>query len=442
MANPYQGYLDVAAQVKAAGSGTYWVGDIQAGPGIDRYAGWSLIVAYRNPAAPLRDLHIFHGFSNVSGTDTTTIPIGGFLTPAAGTVSSAVGVVAWEGDRGTVGDAMQFGGSGEHHRHHHVRRDTAGKNFFSSGISDSGTPITTRNPSFANNSGCRHRADNATNILANNQTSTNVVLTTSGDTYYPGVITTQIDLFTPAFNPTSKSVLNLSGNDPAQVGDTLRYQVSLTNTGADPADTSVITDVLPPNTSYVPGSLVLATNPGTAANLAMTDAADGDQAEYVAATRTVRFRVGQGAAGATTTGGTIGVNQTVTAQFRVTLNRASAGTTVSNVSNLDYRAHTIGQNYTFVGNQVATPMAAIADLSVTKTSDPASQTAGSTVIYRLTTANAGPNAASGVVLTDTLPAGVVFVSAAPPAGTSCSQSGQTVTCTTSSLASGARSPFR
>ena len=76
-------------------------------------------------------------------------------------------------------------------------------------------------------------------------------------------MTTQIDLFTPAFNPTSKSVLDLSGNNPAKVGDTLRYQVSLTNTGADPADSSVITDVLPPNTTYVPGSLVLETNPGS-----------------------------------------------------------------------------------------------------------------------------------------------------------------------------------
>ena len=63
---PYQGYIDVTTQVKAAGNGTYWVGDIQATAGADRYAGWSLIVAYRNPAAPLRDLRIYHGFSSVS----------------------------------------------------------------------------------------------------------------------------------------------------------------------------------------------------------------------------------------------------------------------------------------------------------------------------------------------------------------------------------------
>ena len=439
--NPYQGYRDVTAIVKAAGNGTYWAADISATTGGDRYAGWSLVVAYRNPAAPLRDLRIYQGFNSVSGTATATIPISGFLTPTSGAVSSAVGVVAWEGDRGFVGDGMQFGGQLAADG---VTPSTTGttlsdatrpaNNFFNSAISDSGTPLTARNPNFPNNFGVDIGRINGTNVLANGQTSTYVQLRTNGDTYYPGIVTTQIDLFTPAFNPISKSVVNLSGNSPAQVGDTLRYQVSLTNTGADPADNSVITDVLPTNTTYVPGSLVLEANPGSAPSLSQTDAADADQAEYLAGSRTVRFRVGQGANG--TSGGTIGVNQTVTIQFRVTLDRPSAGTTVSNVSNLSYLAHTIGKTFTFVGNQVDTPVAGLADLAITKTSNPTTQTAGSNVTYQLTATNNGPNAASNVVLTDNLPAGVTFVSAAPPAGTSCSPSGQVVTCTSSVLANG------
>ena len=125
----------------------------------------------------------------------------------------------------------------------------------------------------------------------------------------------------------------------------------------------------------------------------------------------------------------------ITVRFRVTLDRASAGTTVSNVSNLTYVAHTIGK-YTFIGNQVDTPVAQIADLSVTKTSNPTSQTAGSNVTYQLTVSNAGPNAATNVVLTDTLPAGVTSSRPSPPAGTSCSASGQVVTCTAATLANG------
>jgi uncharacterized repeat protein (TIGR01451 family) len=49
-----------------------------------------------------------------------------------------------------------------------------------------------------------------------------------------------------------------------------------------------------------------------------------------------------------------------------------------------------------------------ADLGVTKTG-PASAVAGDTLRYALTTSNAGPSAAAGVVVADTLPAGFTFV---------------------------------
>ena len=431
---PYQGYIDVTPAVKAAGNGTYWVADIQAGTGFDRYAGWSLIVAYRNPAAPLRDLQIYQGFSTVSGSTPTSIPISGFLTPASGTVSSAVGVVAWEGDRGFVGDGMQFGGTTSTTGTTLSDATRPATNFFNSGISDSGTPLTARNPNYSNNFGVDIGRINGTNVLNNSQTSTYVNLTTNGDTYYPGIVTTQIDLFTPAFNPISKSVVDLSGNSPAQPGDTLRYQVSLTNTGSDPATNSIITDPLPANTTYVPGSLVLETNPGSTPSLSLTDASGDDQGEYVPGSRSVRFRVGQGANA--TAGGTIGVNQTVTVRFRVTLDRASAGTTVPNVANLSYTAFTLNKPFTFIGNEVDTPVSQLADLAIAKTSTPATQTAGSNVTYQLTATNNGPNAATNVVLTDTLPTGVTFSSASPPAGTTCSNSGQVVTCTSAGLANG------
>ncbi|MTD14814.1 DUF11 domain-containing protein [Nakamurella sp. YIM 132087] len=429
--SPYVGHIDVTSLVRAAGNGTYWFADMAANTGTDRYAGWSLIVAYRNPAAPLRDLRIYRGFANVNGsgaTATATIDINGFLTPAAGTVNSAVGVVAWEGDRGFVGDSMEFNGT--------ALSDATrpSNNFFDSAISDAGTDITNRNPNFTNNFGTDIGRINATNVLANSQTSTTVRLTTNGDTYYPTLVTTQIDLYSPAFNPVSKSVTNLSGNSPARVGDTLQYQISLTNTGSDPADASVITDALPANVTYVPGSLVVVANPGTTANTAATDAAGDDLAEYLAGSRSVRFRVGSGATASA--GGSIGVNQTTTVRFRATLDRATAGTTVSNTADLAYRARTLGGNYTFTGNQVDTPVSAIADLGITKTSTPTSQTAGSQVTYTLTAVNNGPNEATSVVVTDTLPTGVNFVSAAPPSGTTCSASGRTVTCSTPALANG------
>ncbi|HEY3128912.1 MAG TPA: SBBP repeat-containing protein [Acidobacteriota bacterium] len=77
-----------------------------------------------------------------------------------------------------------------------------------------------------------------------------------------------------------------------------------------------------------------------------------------------------------------------------------------------------------------------ADLSITKSSSPGSATIGTGLTYTISVSNAGPSTATGVTVTDTLPAGVTFVSASSAQG-SCSQTGGTVTCNLGSLANAA-----
>ncbi|MFN2465389.1 MAG: hypothetical protein ABR598_03885, partial [Candidatus Dormibacteria bacterium] len=64
-----------------------------------------------------------------------------------------------------------------------------------------------------------------------------------------------------------------------------------------------------------------------------------------------------------------------------------------------------------------------ADMAVTKTVDNATPTVGQNVTFTVTATNNGPNDASGVVLTDLLPAGLTFVSATPSQGTYTSGTG-------------------
>jgi uncharacterized repeat protein (TIGR01451 family) len=79
------------------------------------------------------------------------------------------------------------------------------------------------------------------------------------------------------------------------------------------------------------------------------------------------------------------------------------------------------------------------DMSVTKTASPDPVARGGTLTYHLTVTNNGtpamPATTSGVTLTDTLPAGVTFVSATPSSGT-CSGTA-TVTCNLGIFPSGA-----
>lgn len=79
---------------------------------------------------------------------------------------------------------------------------------------------------------------------------------------------------------------------------------------------------------------------------------------------------------------------------------------------------------------------AVADLLLTKTDAPDPVNVGANLTYTHTVTNNGPGAAAFVVLTDTLPANVIFVSATPSTGT-CAHAAGVVTCDLGTLANAA-----
>jgi uncharacterized repeat protein (TIGR01451 family) len=76
--------------------------------------------------------------------------------------------------------------------------------------------------------------------------------------------------------------------------------------------------------------------------------------------------------------------------------------------------------------------AAIADLAIAVAASSGSVSAGSPVTYTVTVHNNGPQTATGVIVTDTLSAGLSFVSAS----TGCSAAGAIVTCSLGAMGSG------
>ncbi len=87
-------------------------------------------------------------------------------------------------------------------------------------------------------------------------------------------------------------VLDPRGTSVVMPGAEMTYQIVATLSGAGTATQLVLTDPLPPTTTYVPGSMVVD-------GVVQTDAADADLALFVAATQTVSVALGNVAAPAT-----------------------------------------------------------------------------------------------------------------------------------------------
>jgi uncharacterized repeat protein (TIGR01451 family) len=337
----YQGYRDVTAMVAAGGNGTYMVSNVQSTTNnVNYYAGWALVVAYRLASLAQRNIVVWDGYANVNGA-TVTIPVSGFVTPPGGTVNTKLGVVAYEGDLGFTGDSFLLNG---------VAQGDAlnpSTNFFNSSITLLGSQYINKAPNYVNQLGFDIDLLALTNALPNSATSATISLTTNGDQYFPGVVTFVTDLYAPVItgNSFKKTVVDLNGA-PARPGDVLEYTVSMINSGDDSAIQTVLRDTLPANATFVPGSISVLSGANAGAK---SDAAGDDQAEYVAASRSLVARLGTGAGSAS--GGTLAPGVATSVRFRVTIGSPSpSGSTVANQAGL-----------AFTGNQTGTPFTSLSD---------------------------------------------------------------------------------
>jgi len=186
--------------------------------------------------------------------------------------------------------------------------------------------------------------------------------------------------------------------DPVIAGATLTYTVSATNLGPSTAADVTVVDTLPAGTTFIDVNATGWTCSETAGSVTCTRTTLATTVNQPIVIRVT----------APTAGGVITNNATV----------ASATTTDPNVTN-----NAVNTN---------TTVNARADLSITKIDEPDPVATGATLTYTIAVTNAGPSDAANLIMVDTLPAGVTFVSA-DGTGWSCTQVGVTVTCTRASL---------
>ena len=197
----YSAYVDVTTQMKTAGATpTLLAGGLSAdasfNDALGPFAGWSVVVAYRQPGSTLRQLRVFDGLGIVnSGGGTVSTVLSGFRTPDSGNFVLRLGAVAFEGDSDVTGDALRFNGV--------ALSDTANPatNFFNSTVSEDGLLFNTElNPPPRGGSVFGLDVDRtsftgASALIGAAAESATLDFTTTGDSYFTAAFTTSIPTF-------------------------------------------------------------------------------------------------------------------------------------------------------------------------------------------------------------------------------------------------------
>ncbi|THA85547.1 DUF3344 domain-containing protein [Streptomyces sp. A0592] len=104
----YQASADVTPLVRKGGAGMWTVSQLNIAMGhseVGAWGGWTLVVAYEHPQEPLRRISLWDGFESLAArAGDGTVEIEGVDAPAGS--AGRAGVVAYDGDRGTLGDSL------------------------------------------------------------------------------------------------------------------------------------------------------------------------------------------------------------------------------------------------------------------------------------------------------------------------------------------------
>jgi large repetitive protein len=225
---------------------------------------------------------------------------------------------------------------------------------------------------------------------------------------------------TAALAQSSDVAVSKTGPGTTTADADVAYDVFVTNVGPDDAGVVTLTDDVPAGMTFVSA----VQNSGTPF-LCSTPAGGG--------TGTISCTAPAMLAGAT-------------ADFTFTFHTDPAstpGTTFLNTANVSTANDPNDENNSSVAGTLIPPNDA--DIAVTKTG-PSSAGPNTDVTYTITVANGGPNAGQTVVMTDTLPGDMTFVSLGQSGATfSCTTpaagSGGTISCTAGTLAAGASTTF-
>lgn len=196
---------------------------------------------------------------------------------------------------------------------------------------------------------------------------------------------------TDTSSPSADVSIVKSGPATVAAGASISYTLLVSNAGPSAADGATYTDAVP---TEITGVAAICGSPTGGA---------------VCAAPSVAGNTVSGSVPTLPAGGSITITISGSAPFGAqTLTNTATATPPTGMTDPDP-----GNN----SSDVDTTIGGAADLAVTKTVDNAAPNVGDTVVFTITAQNLGPDDATGVALTDSLPFGLGFVAATPSVGT-------------------------
>jgi uncharacterized repeat protein (TIGR01451 family) len=254
--------------------------------------------------------------------------------------------------------------------------------------------------------------------FGNTNQTINETFTTNSDAADPNNANNAVTVSTAYVVPTANlAVTNSDAPDPVNSGATITYTQTITNNGPDAAANAKITESI--------GSGVTFQSIAAPGGWSCTTPAIGG-------TGIINCSIAS-------------LANAGTASFTVIVNvTAVSGSVTNTVSGSSDASDPVPANNNVTATTVVTPPPS-ADLGITKSTPTTNAAPGAAVAYTIVVTNHGPDTATSVTMTDTLPSTLLFQSIAAPAGYVCTTptvgTTGTISCTGSSLANGATVTF-
>lgn len=348
VAEGYQARYDVTSLV--TGPGKAWVANPRISPATHPYhrtSWWTLVVVYED-GGPTKLINLYDGVIRCSN-NTTVNTLGGFRTPATGSVVARFSSWCEDGLASIAGESITIGTKTL------SNAQNPSNNIGNSSVSDPSGAITRDPMSFRVSESVDIDSFDATGAFTNGQESATVTFKCGAQegVYYHGAVLA-FDVLAPTVSVTK----TVTPAGPVEPDAELEYTITVTVSGADDAVDVIVRDTIPAGSSYVAGSLVVVD--GAAAGSKTDDAGD-DEAERTGDGVVVRVGVGADS----TDGGEVAVGQSRSVKFRV--RAGQAGASIRNVAAATFRAATGGAEApqtTVLSNEVTTEVAMVGqDLS-------------------------------------------------------------------------------